>query len=210
MIFIFSYQRKEMLLNLLNNELKSYTPIVLDDGSDFKLNYNWFIQYEHGGKENFYKLWQYAFNCLSLSKDDFYLFIPSDFQKLDMERIFKIYNQLKDEPFVCNVINDGRKSCWNFYQPKPFNDELNQVFFTDCGFFCNRSALEKIDFKMIDIPKSRFNIKDISSGVGQYLTFAFNKAKVKMFTPIKSLAYHGEHESLMHKEERIKKPLISK
>ena len=63
---------------------------------------------------------------------------------------------------------------------------------------------------MIDIPKSRFNIKDISSGVGQYLTFAFNKAKVKMFTPIKSLAYHGDHESLMHKEERIKKPLISK
>lgn len=210
MIYIFSYQRKEMLEKLLE-ELKGCQPVILDDGSDFKINYHWFIQYEHGGKENFYKLWQNAFNYLKYSKDDFYMFLPSDFNNLDLNRIYEYYNLLRHEPFVCNIINDGRKSCWNLHQPKKFNYELNQTFFTDCGFFCNRQALESINFNMPDIPKTRFkHNKDISSGVGQYLTHSFNKAKVKIFTPIKSLAYHGEHDSLMHPELRKRIKLVSK
>jgi hypothetical protein len=31
-----------------------------------------------------------------------------------------------------------------------------------------------------------------------------------MYTPKKSLAFHGDHESKMHPEERKKNPLISK
>jgi hypothetical protein len=209
MITIFSYQRKEMLTNLLS-ELEKHEPIVLDDGSDFKLESSNFHQFEHGGKENFYKLWQFAFNKAQQNNDDFFMFMPSDFSNIDLNRIFDYYNQLRHEPFACNIINDNRKSCWGSYHPIKHNSELNRVFFTDCGFFCNRLALEKIDFHIKEVPKSRFNRTNISSGVGQYLTYIFNKKNVKMYTPISSLAFHGEHESLMHPEERIKTPLISR
>lgn len=209
MIVIFSYERQQMLTNLLN-ELDGYQPIVIDDGSSFKFPSFKFHQFKHGGKENFYKLWQYALLLAYKSEDDFYMFLPSDFQMLDLDKIFSIYNDLKHEPFVCNIINDGRTTCWNSYKPIPLDNGLNQVFFTDCGFFCNRLALEKIEFTINDIPKTRFNRSDISSGVGQQLTYLFNKNKVKMYTPLESLAFHGEHESLMHPNERLKNPLISK
>jgi len=210
MIYIFSYQRKEMLLNLID-ELRHHEFTIIDDGSDFKLNLSNFHQFEHKGKEQFYLLWQYALKEASNNKDNLFMFIPSDFQRIDLNNIFRYYNMLNHEPFVCNIINDGRKSCWNLHQPKPYNEELNQVFFTDCGFFCNRSALEKINFTIPSIDKNRFIYnKNISSGVGQSFTNLFNKEKVKIFTPINSLAYHGNHDSLMHKKERIIRPLISK
>lgn len=209
MIVIFSYERQQMLTNLLT-ELSGYHPIVIDDGSSFKLPLSEFHQFEHGGKENFYKLWQYALSLTYKSKDDFYMFLPSDFQKLYLDKIFMIYNKLRHEPFVCNIVNDGRITCWNSYRPIPLQNGLNQVFFTDCGFFCNRSALENIEFNINDVPKERFNRANISSGVGQQLTYLFNKNNVKMYTPLQSLAFHGEHESLMHPNERLKNPLISK
>jgi hypothetical protein len=209
MIFIFSYQRKEMLTNLLS-ELEKHNPIIIDDGSNFKLELSNFHQFEHGGKENFYKLWQFAFRKAQQSNDDFYMFMPSDFSNIDLDRIYDYYNQLRHEPFVCNIINDNRKSCWGSYNPIKHNSELNRTFFTDCGFFCNRLALEKIDFHINEVHKSRFTRSNISSGVGQYLTYVLNKNNVRIYTPISSLAFHGEHESLMHPEERIKNPLISR
>jgi len=42
------------------------------------------------------------------------------------------------------------------------------------------------------------------------LTFRMMRTNCKMFTPTKSLVHHGDHESLMHPEERIKTPLTSK
>ena len=210
MIFIFNYEREEMLNQILN-QLRSEKPVVLDDGSSYFIDYDNVIRFAHGGKQEFWRKWFVAFELAKGSEDDFFMFMPNDFLDLDLTKIKKIHKKLKDNPYVYNIINDGRDTCWNSQPPRPFDQSADQVFFTDCGFFCNRKALDAIGWKITPIDGRRFvKRSDISSGVGQQLTSEFNRHRVKMFRPRKSLAKHGDHPSVMHPELRQTIKLISK
>lgn len=199
------------MLRQVVEELKGEEFIVLDDGSDFdieSLDCN-YVRFEHVGKEGFWRSWNYALNLCKESNDEFFMFTPDDFTNLDLKRIKKLHNQFKSKAYIYNTINDGREQ--NFIHTPVFNvdDETINVGFNDCGFFCNRLALEKLNFEMKQIPASRFVQEGISSGVGQQLTQRLYSAGVPMYKPIKSLAFHGEHESVMHKQERKLNPLKS-
>jgi len=207
MIFIFSYQRLEMLEALVKTIDTDY--IILDDGSEFKLQR--MHQFKHEGKAGFWRKWQYAFDIAKATNDDLFIFLPSDFQDVQWERINEIHEQLKDQPYLYNIVNDGRQSCWGSGYAKNHDKDSLRVFFTDCGFFCNRKALEAINWKIIPVNAYRFKGNaNISSGVGQNLTKQFNRSGVLMLTPKKSLAYHGDHPSVMHPDERKRIPLISR
>lgn len=209
MIFVFSYQREQMLNQVLK-ELKGEVVTILDDGSDFIINHPNVIRFKHGGKAKFWEKWFFAFKLAEGTDDDFFMFMPSDYSEINLDKIKEIHNNYKDKPYVYNIVNDGREMCWNNIRPIIKDRDTIQLFFTDCGFFCNRLALEAIEFQMKEIDKNRFiKRKDISSGVGQYLTYAFNRARVKMYKPKSSLAFHGDHESTMHPEHRKELPLIS-
>ena len=208
-VIVFSYQREEMLYHVLK-ELKHEVVTILDDGSDFVIKHPNVIRFKNGGKQKFYQKWQVALLIAEGSESDLFLFMPSDFLNIDLKRIKALHNRYKHEPYVYNIINDGREMCWNNFRPITIDRDTTQVFFTDCGFFCNRSALAKIGFTIPDVTPQRFQRRqDISSGVGQSLTQLFNRHKVKMYKPTKSLAYHGDHESTMHKEQRTIIPLLS-
>ena len=58
------------------------------------------------------------------------------------------YHNTFDEPYVFNLANDGREMCWNTIKPIQY-DNYKQVFFTDCGFFCNYRVLELLEFKIL-------------------------------------------------------------
>lgn len=209
MIFVFSYQREQMLKQVLK-DLKDEVVTILDDGSDFTIKHPNVIKFKHGGKEKFWEKWFFAFKIAEGTDDDFFLFMPSDFLNIDLVKIKEIHNNYKDKPYVYNIINDGREMCWNNLRPLIKDRNTEQVFFTDCGFFCNRAALEAIEFKIKEVDKGRFiKRKDISSGVGQYLTTYFNRARVKIYKPNESLAYHGDHESTMHPIGRKEVQLLS-
>lgn len=217
-ITIFSYQRKEMLESLLqeiaansilDNCIVNYR--IIDDGSDYKLEDLNFIQFEHGGKGKFWRLWDYALKQVENVEADLFLFTPTDYSLIDFERIIKLHLLNYRSPYIYNTINDGRTNCWNLKKPIRINEETMQVGFTDCGFFCNKLALDRIGYYIEEININRFEFnKEISSGVGQVLTFRANKNSIRMFLPYKSLAFHGNHLSLMHPTERLKRPLISK
>lgn len=210
MIFIFNYEREEMLTQILN-QLHREKPVVIDDGSSYFIDYPNVIRFAHGGKREFWKKWFIAFEMAKGSDDDFFLFMPNDFLNLDMKRIKQLHDQFKDSPYVYNIINDGRDSCWVPFKAIQHDENTVRVGFTDCGFFCNRSALESIKWTIAPIPLQRFVKRaDISSGVGQQLTVKFTRARVPMYKPVKSLAFHGEHESTMHKEHRKDVKLISR
>jgi len=49
----------------------------------------------------------------------------------------------------------------------------------------------------------------MSSGVGRQLSIRLRDLKIPIFTPIKSFAYHGDHESLMNPEVRKIHKIIS-
>lgn len=202
-VYLFTYNRPKMLKATLKH-LKSHgiEPTVYNDGVDFP----------HRGKEGFWQTWDECLKDASKVKnEDLFLFMPDDFENIDIERIKQIHESFKGKPYVYNIINDGRHESWViFKKQKPING-TERVGFTDCGFFCNRRALEATLWKVKPIPKERW-IKNplASSGVGRYLTIMFTNRKIPMYKPEKSLAYHGDHESQMHKEERKINPLISK
>ena len=178
------------------------TPIVYHDGVDFP----------HRGKEKFWMTWDEMLKDAHQHKDvDLFMFIPDDFENIDIERIKEIHQEFKGRPYIYNIINDGRVEQWTPFKATPPKNGHQRVGFTDCGFFCNRRALECTKWKVKPIDPARWK-KDpkASSGVGRYLTLTFTNYKIPMYKPVKSLAYHGDHESVMHPEERKNNPLISK
>lgn len=203
-----------MLLSLIE-EIKAFSHLsisytIIDDGSDFKLTEN-FHQFKHGGKPKFWRMWDYALRMLKTDKSDIYIFMPSDISGLDLPQIMKLHSQFSRTPYAYNLINDGRTNCWNTIKQVKIDANSMRVGFTDCGFFCNKSLLNKIGYFVREINPARFEHNAaISSGVGQQLTQRMNKAKCFMYMPIHSLVYHGDHESLMHTEHRKTTPLISR
>lgn len=184
---------------------------VYDDGSEVRIKDPRFLYLKHHGKRNYWKVWNkmlhHAENCLA----DLYIFMPDDFQDIDIERIKELHHQFKHEGYFYNIINDGRVKQWINQEPKPIDDFTTRIGFTDCGFFCNRPALHKLGFYMKD-PRDKWfeQGEHISSGVGMMLTNRTHRARIPIYLPKESLAYHGDHESKMNPEERKKNPLISK
>jgi len=200
-VTLFTYDRPRML-NATVEHLASHgiTPIIYNDG----------VTHPFRGKQGFWQTWDEALKACQKSDEDFFLFMPEDFQDIDIERIKELHEEFKDKPYVYNIINDGRHESWLRFQRKQPINGTEEIGFCDCGFFCNREALEATKWRIKQPPASRWKTEGMSSGVGQQLTTMFTNYRVKMYKPVKSLAYHGDHESKMHPEERKRNPLKSK
>jgi len=207
-IFIFSYERKEMLERLLA-ELEGYDVTIIDDGSSFDLDHPGFIKLPHGGKEGFWRNWDHALKLFKKSRNEFALFLQDDVFDVRIDKIIEYHNLLKDKTYAFNVLTDSRITCWNSIAPTPFNEEIDKVGFVDCLFFTTRKTLSLIGYWMEAIDRVRFKIPGISSGVGQQLTKRLNNRRIPIYRNKTSLIYHGDHESIMHNHERKKNPLIS-
>lgn len=211
--FIFTYNRPEMLAKVYAR-LREFDiePTIIDDQSEEQPNYPDVKTHAHRGKRNYWKTWNEVLRSLRHDHSDIYLFMPDDFLDLDIEKIKKLHNQFKDSPYVYNLINDGRPDhCWTKIRKEDYDKESFKIGYTDCGFFCNKKALDEIGYHFKEPRKEWWDIgENISSGVGQQLTMRCNRRNVNIYLPKKSLAYHGDHESKMNPEERKKNPLISK
>jgi len=210
-ICIFSHNREQMLDSIVAN-LPEANVIIVDDYSDFNVfKYPTYVyrSEEKMGKHGFWKQWKMAFDFCLWQSEELYVFMPDDFLDMDWNRIREAHERFKHEPYACNIINDGREECWQSFKPQIIDKEFKQIGFVDCGFFCNFETLRKLNFTMYETPIYTTQ-PNRSSGVGQQLTTRLNKAGVKIYLPTKSMAFHGAHESMMHKQERIKNPLISK
>lgn len=167
------------------------------------------MQFPHGGKKNFWKQFDRAFKWCEKQDADYFIFMPDDFLDLDVERIKKLIPTLP-APFAYNLINDGRDVCWINKTPTPYGNDSIKVGFCDGGFFCNREVLEMLGWTFPKVPERWHNSPTKSSGIGWMLSTLFNLHKIAIFKPVKSLAFHGDHESQMHPNERKNNPLISK
>lgn len=198
-IFIFSYNREEMLRNVTGC-VQGHNYFIIDDGSDFYLSDLRFHQYSHRGKEKWYELWNIAFELARTY--DLIVFTVDDFMDLQIDKIIELHNRLIDNPYTCNIIRDKRDYCWNQIPVRKVDDNIQQIGFVDCGFFCNREVLEMLNYKIYDIDSRRFKNKSISSGVGEQLTARINKLGIPIYRPVQSLATHGDHPSVMNPEAR--------
>lgn len=207
--YITTYNREEMLTELVD-DLKQYdiSPIILDDGSSYNSNETNYLRHKHRGKKGFWKTWDHILK--DCKEADLYLFLPDDFKDINIAELIRLHHTLKDKPYCYNIINDSRAKNWTNILQRKVDESTIMCGYVDCGFFCNKEALDKIGYYMKEVPKSWFNKDSISSGVGYQLSKRFLKARVVMYKPVKSLAYHGNHKSEMHPEERKLNPLISK
>lgn len=230
MIIIFTHQRYDRCVALVDELLSKFGVadsqgepeepyiLILEDTAKDGIRYPKIVRngvihqrFAHQGKQNFWKLWSYAVSACYRTTYQTFMFLPDDFSDLETDEILSRSRELSVRgPYVYNVINDGRPPQWTTFQPgkTPYGESVG---WTDCGFFCNRAALEALDFIIQPIDPLRFYPDpDVSSGVGQQLTQRFGAKGVPMYRPYKSLAYHGDHESVMHPEERKRNPIISR
>jgi hypothetical protein len=191
-VIITHYNRPEFLKQQLK-ELIGYDVTVIDDGSECDLSFvDDLITFPHLGKKGFWVIWKKALQIAKYSLEDVIMFAPDDFLNFDLKAIEKLDLNNK----VYNIINDGRKSCWGEKQ------------YVDCGFIASKESIMKIN---VNKPlETWFNTPDKSSSVGYQLTKEFKSLGIEMITPIKSLAFHGNHQSKMHPEHRKHNPLISR
>lgn len=210
MIIIFSYDRPGMLKRLIAECPEK--PVVIDDGSSYDptefLKISDYYRLNHKGKEGFWFNWDYALKICRESDDEYFTFLADDFHcvKWDLLGTFK-----QEEPFAFNLLNDGRKNCFTTFPTKDtkfHNIPVWEVGFVDCGYHCNRAALEILQFKMPPVDPIRWDRSNSSSGVGSYQSVKFMTKRVPMYIPHKSFVKHGNHESKMHPELRKKDPLI--
>lgn len=205
-----TYDREHDLKRVVSHLNKNgLDPIIYDDGSTYETKLPNYHRHEHRGKKGFIHTWEDMLKVCRNNNADLYIFMGDDFHDLDLERLYKYHQQFKLYPYACNIINDGRTKCWTNLSCLDMGDYY-RLGFVDGGFFCNREALERINFSLGSLPNGWHNKANRSSGVGMLLSKGFYSTRVKMYTPKKSLAFHGDHESKMHPEERKKNPLISK
>lgn len=205
-----TYDREHDLKRVVSHLNKNgLDPIIYDDGSTYETKLPNYHRHEHRGKKGFIHTWEDMLKVCRNNNADLYIFMGDDFHDLDLERLYKYHQQFKLYPYACNIINDGRTKCWTNLSCLDMGDYY-RLGFVDGGFFCNREALDRINFSLGSLPNGWHNKANRSSGVGMLLSKGFYSTRVKMYTPKKSLAFHGDHESKMHPEERKKNPLISK
>lgn len=184
-------------ISILLKELKGLDIHVIDSEETF-------------GKELFWLRWELARQYCLASKHDNYLIIPDDVIRLDLKAIRRIHLSNASRKYTCSIINDGRNSCWGSKKGQSYKlgiYELTDIGFFDCGGLTNRITLERIEVNQV--PEKWFKSRT-SSGVGYQLTKKLRAVDANMFITSPSLCFHGDHESIMHKEERIKNPLISR
>lgn len=210
-----------MLDNLLS-EIENEEVIVIDDGSEYsspgvvalKSFSHTMIRTHHEGKQGFWKKWVLA-RQLALGTDhEYFLFLPDDFSDIQLEKIKEITEQgWEDRLFAMTIVNGGDQFRWGEFKTGQEPIEISGTTFRECcfvdgSFLTNRRTLEHCDIH--EVPLSWFDHKHKSSGVGFQMTMTLRKMGAIMMRPDKSLAYHGDHESKMHKQHRELNPLITK
>jgi hypothetical protein len=198
-IIIFSSPDRKSMLKRLLKELNGHDIFVIDSPETF-------------GKKRFWQRWKIAREYCLKSKHDNYLVIPDDILQLNFDQIHAVFSYNFNRKFFCNIINDGRVECWGAHRSVAldFNIDAFSYFafgYFDCGGLTNRKTLELIDIEQV--PTRWFNSENKSSGVGHQITTKARCLNIPMLTPYPSLAFHGNHVSIMNPLERKKQPLIS-
>lgn len=207
LIAITSYNRKEMLLNIINN-LADVDIIVYDDNSDFTLNNGVkFVKFPvNYGKKRAWEKFDIIFKDLKEKDYDYYFIIPDDIDLCEnfVEKSIKIYEGIEDKNKIClSLLSDKRvkNPNWTNFQPVDKGDVILTQW-NDLCFICDKKFLNEV--KMRPVPLSRWDVnKDLGSGVGSQISRDLTGQGFNMYHTKKSLVKHIGYKSQMnlyHKE----------
>jgi len=221
LVWVNSYNRKEMLLFLIDSILyqqrrDTVDIMVINDSSDqdysevkSQVDYYWKTNKNYG-KEEYWKLIAFGINKIkSMPKYDYYIKTDDD-MRLSVgffPTIERLVSEINDPNWATIDIlsaprQRGRTLRGHSVEIQGERDKYFRTQWVDMNFVFN---LNTFPYTI-----ERCKAGKASSGVGLWLTRYLTKHGYNLYQSANSLVLHGDHESMMNVEERKKHPIITK
>jgi len=234
-VFITTYERPEMLLNLLkqikkqssNFDIKIYINNDCSQANYTKVtsylkryfdDFHYILDNEHRGKLNYWHIINRFYQFAKQDKFDYFIQVPDDIQLVDdfFNRATAKYDAINDSDKAClNILNDyGRNGMAVWVPVKP--EVLSFKNFTyirngwmDMAYICTKHYFDILEYTINKVSPNWSGKPGRSSGVGMQISQRLYKSGASIYQVAHSLIIHGAHESVMHPEERKLHPLIT-
>ncbi|MDP8224967.1 MAG: hypothetical protein P9L99_16530 [Candidatus Lernaella stagnicola] len=234
-VCITTYNRPENLLALLHDiqretDGRCVRVSVFDDASkhpydnvhDFvRRNQHWMSYVRNSRayrKEGFWRLWNSMFRAAHQeTRPEFYVFLQDDVRLLPgfFTRIERIWDAIDDpRKTALNLLVDRRgcRAHWTPIEPQliRFGDiEVARLGWLDCIFMAAPSLFNVLQWKIKPIRRDRWRQNpDLSSGVGEQISWRLYETKRSIYSPISSLVTLADCPSVMHPELRRRHPIV--
>jgi len=223
-VIINRYNRPEMLTKLVNDgnkNQKDYKIIIgiFDDCSNEKIKFNQpnikqFGMFPNMGKRKYYVTYNATFSFVKSVNSKYYIYLPDDISLVDnfFDECKRIYESITSTKKIClSVLTDERvnRSHWGYSNPEDFGEFL-QTQWNDLCFISEKNFFQALNFKIHEIDEELWvQNPSLSSGVGQQISHRLYDLKQNMYHVKNSLVTHGDHESKMNYEERLRTKLIA-
>ena len=195
-ILITTYNRPDFLKRLLddiNNQKKDYNVLVavFNDGSDVEYDLSRYDVkkidiYPNMGKKKYYNVINKTFEFVKNIHSKYFIYLPDDIKLVDnfFEETKEMYIKIDSRKKIClNILTDDRVLRDNWGYPKGVDyGDFYQTQWNDLCFICEKKFFESLDYKIYDIPLSRWSKNpNLSSGVGHQITDRLNKKKFFLY-----------------------------
>lgn len=170
------------------------------------------------GKAGYWQLVNYAFSRLRLAKYDYVVMLPDDvtLAKDFFTQAISKWERIADPKKICLslLLDKGRegKRCWTNEQPRVvlFGEQKYwKTQWNDLCFIAGPKFISALGGRIKNIPASASSQNGKSSGVGKQVTARLNAKGFSLYHVTETLVFHGDHESVMHKEFRKTNPIIT-
>lgn len=234
-VFITTYERPEMLLDLLKqlrNQSKSYNIKLIINNDHSVSDYSKVISYLkryfndfyyvcdniHRGKRNYWYIINKIYEMMPNESFDYFIQVPDDVKLIEnfFDYAIRYFNAIADPEKAClNILNDRSRNGYTFWvnvKPEKVKFESYNYILTDCvdmAYICTRRYFELLDYRIDKVNKNWSGKPGRSSGVGMQISQRLYATRASIYQVANSLLIHGMHESVMHPEHRKKIPLIS-
>lgn len=231
-IIINTYKRKAMLERLLFEIAAcsrgySIDIFIQDDGGDMppidiKLPQNVKLTVRrhryNNGKAGYWLLVNIALSRLRAARYDYVIMLPDDvtLAKDFFTQAISQWEDIADPKKICLslLLDKGREGqrCWTNEQPRIvlFGERRYwKTQWNDLCFIAGPRLISALNGRIKNIPVSASSQNGKSSGVGKQITNRLNAKGFSLYHVTETLVYHGDHESVMHKEFRKTNPIIA-
>jgi len=218
-VIINTYQRPELLLQLLNNiydqkkgfdihlriyndkSTSNYKNVISFLKQNFSDKAHYFLTEEHHGKQNYWKITNFSYNNLKNENYDYVIQLPDDVQLVPnfFKRAIQQYDCIDDQNKVClNISNDRSRygaSFWTPVKSEKLKFGRNIIWHTgwvDMCFISDKKYFETLEHEIYPVDIAWSSSPKLSSGVGMQISQRLYHEKQNIYQVDHSLIIHGK------------------
>lgn len=209
-IHITTYQRKEMLENLVD-QLGNHKIHIWDDNSTYEIPYNlkkhnYFRFGMNFGKRLAWRKFKHIFRSIK-NHSDYYIFLADDSELCDdfINKAIRLYESINDPKKIClSFSHPDRCKVPNFNGIKPIDKgNVIKTQWTDLTFICEHRFFQEVEVG--EVIETRW-LKDpyLGSGVGSMISTNFLNKGYNLYNVKEEMIRHLGDISLMNPQREYK------